>query len=244
MSASGQNMNCETYREAIAADPSASFEGADHAASCDSCSAFTAEMQALDAKIAKALAFDTPDLAMPDLPPIEDDNIVSLPVQSRNRAPTWLAIAASFAIAAIIGVQFIEEPSQFDSLSDEILAHIDHEPQALLVTDVEVSNDRLSSVVHSGIGTLDRNVGLITYAKTCPINGKDIPHLVIQGEKGPVTLLLMPDEMVDMAELIEGDNVNGVILPVGDGSIAIIGERDEDLALIEERVIESVEWRL
>ena len=71
-----------------------------------------------------------------------------------------------------------------------------------------------------------------------------MPHLVIQGEKGPVTLLLMPDEKIDMAELIEGDNVNGVILPVGDGSIAIIGERDEDLALIEERVIDSVEWSI
>ena len=243
MSASGQNMNCETYREAIAADPSATFEGADHAGTCEACAAFTAEMQALDAKIAKALAFDTPDLAMPDLPPIEDDNVVSLPVRSRNRAPSWIAIAASFAIAAIIGVQFIEEPSQFDSLSDEILAHLEHEPEAFVVTDVPVPEARLSDVMHSGVGTLDRNVGLITYAQTCPINGK-IPHLVIQGEKGPVTLLLMPDEKIDTAELIEGDNVNGVILPVGDGSIAIIGERDEDLALIDDRVIDSVEWSI
>ena len=36
--------------------------------------------------------------------------------------------------------------------------------------------------------------------KSCIINGKTIPHLVIQGKKGPITLLLMPDEMVTLAD--------------------------------------------
>ena len=49
MNASGNIMNCEDYREAIAADPSESFEGgAAHVAACESCSAYRAEMQALD----------------------------------------------------------------------------------------------------------------------------------------------------------------------------------------------------
>ena len=244
MSASGKMMNCDEFKQAIAADPSAAFEGADHAAGCQDCAAFQAEMQAFDARIARALAFDVPELKMPELPPIEDDNVVSLPVGRKSRAPTWLAIAASFALAAVIGTQFLSGPVVYESLAAEILAHLDHEPNALKITDKAVSDDRFSRVVNASVGTMDRNVGLISYAQSCVINGKTVPHLVMQGEHGPITLLLMPDEMVDMAQRIDGEGINGVILPVGEGSIAIIGEREENLTQIEQRVVDSVEWSI
>ena len=89
---------------------------------------------------------------------------------------------------------------------------------------------------------MKHDAGLITYAQTCVINGKKVPHLVIQGKNGPVTVLLMPDEMVDGAVEIEGESINGVILPVGNGSIAIVGEDGERLDKIQESVMHSVTW--
>ena len=89
---------------------------------------------------------------------------------------------------------------------------------------------------------MNHDAGLITYAQTCVINGKKIPHLVVQGERGPVTILLLPDEMIDAATQIEGESINGILLPVGSGSIAIIGERDERLDAIQENVVNSVTW--
>ena len=248
MSASGMTMNCEDFKKAIAAEPQATFEGgAEHVAACESCASFMAEMQALDARIAGALAIDVPELKLPVLPDIENDNVVSPPFGRKGRitVPAWIGIAASLAMAAFIGFQMTgTRPGGEYSLADEILAHIDHEPGALQVTNVAVSEERLSRVVNPSVGTMDRDVGLVTYAQSCVINGKTIPHLVIQGEKGPVTLLLMPDEMIDSAMIIDGESVNGVILPVGNGSIAIVGERDEALAEIEKRVIDSVEWSI
>ena len=129
-------------------------------------------------------------------------------------------------------------------LSEEVLAHFDHEPRALEVTNVAVSDEQFYSVVNPTIGTMDRNVGLVTYANSCIINGNTIPHLVIQGEKVPITLLLMPDEMIEGTMTLDGNGVNGVILPMGDGSIAIIGEQDEPLKGIEQRIIDSVEWSI
>ena len=110
MIASGKIMNCDNYREAIAADPSESFEGgAAHAAVCESCSAYRAELQALDLTIARALAIDVPELTIPDLPPTgeEDGNVVKPPVRlvSKITTPAWIGLAASFALAAGIGVQ-------------------------------------------------------------------------------------------------------------------------------------------
>jgi len=242
-------MKCEEYREAVAADPSASFEGGlEHSANCESCSAFAAEMQAFDARIAAALNIDTPNLQMPELPEIEDDNVVDLPFgrKSAMTTPTWLAIAATVILAVFVGFRAVDGIYTPDglSLADEVLAHLDHEPGALVVTNVAVSNDQLSKVMQRSSGTIDPNVGLVSYATSCMINGKLVPHLVLQGKKGPITLLLMPEEMIDGATTLDGKGVNGVILPMGDGSIAIIGERDEPLTELEERIINSVEWTI
>ena len=248
MTVSGKMMNCEDYKEALAGDPSASIDGGDlHLAACESCAAFTAEMQAFDAKIAKALAIDVPDLRIPELPEIEDDNVTSLPFRTRQTfsAPAWIGIAATVVLAAFIGVRMIDfDPGNGLTLSEEVLAHVDHEPGALRVTNVAVSDERFLSVVNPSVGTMDRNVGLVTYAQNCIINGKTIPHLVIQGEKGPITLLLMPEEMIDGAITLDGKGVNGVIIPMGNGSIAIIAERDEPLGEIEQRILDSVEWSI
>ena len=248
MTTSKETVNCEDYKEALATDPSASFDGgAEHVAGCESCAAFKVDMQALEAKIAKALAIDVPELVLPELTDIDDDKVVQLPrkgIQTFS-LPMWIGIAATVVIAAFVGVRMIDlDTGNGLTLSEEVLAHVDHEPGALRVTNVAVSDEQFSSVVNPSVGTMDRNAGLVTYASSCTINGRTIPHLVIQGEKGPITLLLMPEEMIDAAMTLDGRGVSGVIIPMGDGSIAIIGERDEPLDEIERRIIESVEWSI
>lgn len=241
-------MNCEDYKESLATDPTSSVEGgAEHVAACASCAEYTTEMQAFNDRISKALAINVPDLQIPELPEIEEDNVSNLPFAGKKKfaAPTWIAIAATVVLAAFVGVRIINTGYLNSvTLADQVLAHLDHEPGALQVTNVAVSDAQFAQVVNPSIGTMNRNVGLVSYARSCVINGKTIPHLVIQGEKGPITLLLMPEEMVDGAMTVNGKGVNGVILPVGNGSIAIIGERDEPLTELEQRIINSVEWSI
>lgn len=247
MNASRTNMSCEEFKKAVAADPFASFEGgAGHILACEECAEYAAAMQALDARILQALRIDTPNLKMPELPPITDDNVTHLPFGGRGRLapPKWIALAASVVLAALVGVQFIGgDPGAGLSLAKEVLAHVDHEPMALRPDNPLVSDATYTKVV-SPVGTIDRGVGLVTYARTCVVNGNEIPHLVIRGENGPITLLLMPDEMIDGAVSLDGDGVSGVILPVGTGSIALIGERGEDLEKVQQRVLESVAWSI
>jgi hypothetical protein len=233
-------MNCEQYREAIAADPS--FDGgAGHLTECAACQAYRNEMQALDQTISRALELDVPQLQMPDLPAVEADNVIVL-AKRKWASRTGLALAATVVLAAFIGFRFVSSGIEYESLADEVLAHLDHEPAALRITDVAVTDERLTSVVPASVATVDRSAGLITYAQSCKIGGREVPHLVIQGERGPVTILLMPEEMVDAPQSLAGENVNGVILPVGDGSIAIIGASDERLDRIEAQVLKSVSW--
>lgn len=232
-------MNCEQYRQEVATDPS--FDGgASHLRECTACQAYRDEMQALDRKIGRALAIEVPEPRVPELPDIDTGNVV--PLRRRITAPAWLAIAATVVVAALLGIRMLGSGAEHYSLGDEILAHLDHEPYALRVTDQPVSDSRLASVVPANVAKMDHSAGLITYAQSCVINGRDVPHLVIQGVRGPVTILLMPEERISEAQELMGDNINGVILPVGNGSIAIIGESDEPLERLQEEIVRSAAW--
>ena len=231
---------CEEYREAIAAEPS--FDGgAAHLSQCASCQTFRVEMLALDLQISSALAISVPELKLPELSEIDTSKVTALPLR-RFAQPAWLAVAATVTLAAFIGFGMLGSDVSNATLAEQILVHIDHEPGAFRVVDEAVTDKRLARVVPASIGSIDHSVGLITYAQSCRINGREVPHLVIQGKFGPITILLMPEEKISGAQTIEGENVHGIILPVGDGSIAIIGADGERLEQIEEQVKNSVTW--
>ncbi len=234
-------MNCEDYRQAIAAEPS--YDGGEaHLSACVECRAFRDEMRALNQNLGRALAIDVPDLRMPELPQIDTADVVPLAGHRRFTMPSWIAVAAMLVLAAFVGFRMVGSNVTYPSLADEIVAHLDHEPRALRVTDKPVDDRRLAKVVPANVAKMNHDAGLITYAHTCVIHGKKIPHLVIQGERGPVTILLLPEEMIESAVQIHGDSINGVILPVGSGSVAIIGERDEALEAIQQNIVNSVTW--
>ncbi|MDZ7645209.1 MAG: DUF3379 family protein [Woeseiaceae bacterium] len=246
MSEQTTDMNCTDYREAIAADPSGSFDGGrEHAATCAECRAVGDGYRAFDNRIRDALEISVPELRLPDLPKPATGagSVVDLAPRLRLRTPAWFGIAAGLALAAFVGLQAVRPDTSDLSLAEQVIAHLDHEEESRVVTDVAVPERTLNSVVGNDVAEMDAGIGLITYARTCIINGKAIPHLVIQGEKGPVTLLLLPDEPVERATPLEGASINGIILPVGSGSIAIVGERDEPLDKIEDRVVNSVKWK-
>lgn len=200
------------------------------------------KLQALDLKIAKALQIDVPELRMPELPDIDETKVTSLPVRKRFLKPVWFAIAATVILATSISLRNSSMFQSYDSLAEEVLAHLDHEPGALRITDVAVSDEQFARAVPASLATFERGTSLITYARPCIINGNSVPHLVIQGEYGPVTILLMPEEHVSEATPIDGVSVKGVILPVGKGSVAIIGDREEQLEPIQKNVVNSVAW--
>ena len=235
-------MKCEEYKLAIGADPG--FDGgAGHLSECAGCQTYRNEMQALDRKIGRALALDVPELVLPEMPDVDAADVVTLADRRRLLPPAWLSIAATVLLAVVLGTRFSgHEDMVYESLADEVLAHVSHIPSALQVTDVTVTDAHLYEVVPANIAQLDRSAGLITFAETCVIKGNSVPHLVIQGERGPVTIVLMPNEMVDEAVSLNDEHSQGVILPVGGGSIAIIGARGESLEKIEQQILQSVMW--
>jgi hypothetical protein len=241
MSQTTTTMKCTDYQEALTADPGFHDESG-HAESCVDCQVYRAEILLLNEKIATAMEITAPDLIIPMLPDIETENVVSLSQRRAMSKPAWFAVAASVLIAAFLGIQMVGPGDSYGTLQEQVLAHVDHEPSALLPSVSPVSDRQLSRAVPIALAIMNREVGLITYAQSCSINGKEVPHLVIQGERGPITILLMPHESVAEAMMLDGVNIKGIILPVGDGSIAIITDREEQLDKVMESVLDSVVW--
>lgn len=238
-----KHMHCEEYRNALTADPGFEDESR-HADSCVACREYSAGILALDANIALAMTISVPQLRMPELPNLDIADVVSLPGRRLLTRPVWFGMAATVLLAAVIGFRLMG-PGMGETdgtLQEQVLAHVDHEPDALLPSSTPVSDRRLADAVPENIAMMNRDIGLITFAAFCTINGKDVPHLVIQGERGPITILLMPHEKVAAATPLDGVNIHGVILPVGDGSIAIIGDREESLENVQQKVLNSVVW--
>lgn len=245
-------MKCDEYREAITAEPSGQIaELGTHASNCTACRRFRRGIQAFDALIAAALAIDVPPMRIPELPRVYLTATAGIgdvrPAWSgRIRTPSWIAFAAALAVAAVLVTRFLTPELASPSLAAQVIAHMDHEQHSRQVTSVEVSREALGGVLDAQVLTMDAGGSLVTYARHCVINNKTVPHLVIQGAQGPITLILLPQEAVDSAILLSTESSHGVIVPVGSGSIAIIGERAEQLREIDEigkRLEQTVTWR-
>lgn len=246
-------MQCDDYRERIAADPSSSFDGGSHhAAECLACGKFRDEIRVLDERIAAALSIAVPALNLPELPAVmagRTGSVVDLHSSrpaKRLALPAWIGIAAALAAVAFLATRVLAPDLVAPSLAEQVIAHMDHEQSSRQVTSVAVPEQVLGRVIDDNVATMETGRELVTYAMSCVINGKTVPHLVIQGANGPVTLILMAEEQIDGAIPLSGNNVHGVIVPVGSGSVAIIGERAEQLNEIDEigrRLVETVTWK-
>lgn len=233
-------MNCEEYRQAISAEPR--FDGgAGHIAGCDPCREYRNEIIALDARIARALAIEVPPIEMPELQDVDTSTVTRIG-HRRLPAPAWFAMAATLVIGMFLGARLFDGVGVDATLPEQILAHLPHESFAVKVSDEPVPAGRLRAVVAANVARFDSGSALITYAQTCEINGRDVPHLVMQGENGPVVIILMPEEKVSAALPFGDGDVQGVILPVGDGSIAIVGGAGESFDDVERTVLNSVTW--
>ena len=133
----------------------------------------------------------------------------------------------------------IELPGQTEAAQEQTMAPARRSWQP---TDNPVARDVLDAVLKDGDIEVRQNFGLISYARTCNIRGHDVPHLMIQGERGPVMLLIMREEKIDHAIPLRADGYEGLILPVGDGSIAVVGREGEALEPLTEQITRSVDW--
>lgn len=227
-------MDCLEFRRLAGADPQHPDAAVlEHAAGCPRCAGYLRQTLELDRHILAALSVP--------VPPVEGrakGAAASVPGLDRRR---WYALAASIVAGVLVGsLLWVGGPR--NSLAQDVLAHMDHEPEALVVTTTPADDAVLGRVLERGRIRLRPEVGTVSYANSCRFRGRTVPHLVVQTDGGPVTVMVLRNEPLDARVRFAEERFTGTIVPAGPGSIAVIGTGDADLEQITERVLAAVDW--
>jgi hypothetical protein len=94
---------------------------------------------------------------------------------------------------------------------------------------------------------LRSDAGMVSYAQSCLFRGHRVPHLVVQTDMGPVTVMVLVHESVSKPTRFDEEGYRGVILPVaGHGSVAVLAkDQSGTLASVENvaaRVRSAIVW--
>jgi len=226
-------VDCLEFRRLAGADPQHPAAAMlEHAAGCPRCTGYLRQTQELDRHILAALSVP--------VPPRHAGRATGSAVPGLDRR-RWYALAASIVAGVLVGsLLWVGGPR--NSLAQDVLAHMDHEPEALVVTTSPADEAVLGRVLERGGIRLRPEVGTVSYANSCRFRGRTVPHLVVQTDGGPVTVMVLRNEPVDAPVRFAEERFAGTIVPAGPGSIAVIGTGDADLEQITARVLAAVDW--
>jgi len=207
-------LECKHARLAIGGAPQElSAEVAQHVATCPQCARFREETLAMEGRLKAAL----------ELPLHRFRN----PAQISKAAPRRFALAASVVIALLVGAGawlFRPQPT----LAGEVVEHVKHEPGSWQVHE-PVPPEALSAVLAKAGVRYDMRFP-VTYASPCPFRGHIVPHLVVQTDRGPLTVMVLAHIKTDATKQVtfsEGE-YHGVVLPAGPGSIAVLAPKGQE----------------
>ena len=80
-------------------------------------------------------------------------------------------------------------------------------------------------------------------AKPCEIlPAYESAHLALEGRQGAVSVIVINNSPVDVEFSIRAERFIGIIVPMGQGNMVLVGEKDKDLYQFTSMLSENVEW--
>lgn len=222
-------MNCIEYRRTLLAGGAESAPMRAHRLSCDSCSAYGAEHGALEAALKRALDVEAPSALADRLLA----NIASSARGAQRPEPTrrrFLALAAG--VVAVAGVGAHLWANRDDPLALACIQFVMKE-EAKSIMMGAIPRTEAARVIASVV-SIERleAIGQIKHIGPCPFNGGTAYHIVLAVPQDKVTLLVMPDAKLPTRGSALYDGLYATVMPIGEGSIGIVGERKAVVASI------------
>lgn len=266
-------MNCIDFRRHYTIEPrSPDAELASHRGTCAACARFAGQMDSFEEQLRQAMAVEPP-ASMADriwrriereagpaaqveferhlgqalrveIPEGLEKRILRRQAMERERSRRrWhLSLAAAAGLLAAVGLFTTLRPP-VGGLGNDLIAHVDHEPQALM-SRLQVDRSRLEAMLGTLGVQIGEDIGQVTYAGLCEIRRTLGAHLVLAGRHGPITVLILPAEPVDLSQRFAGRYYTGIIIPRVRGSMAVLGHPDEALEPVVDRLERGLRWTL
>ncbi|HET7842931.1 MAG TPA: DUF3379 family protein [Xanthomonadales bacterium] len=231
-------MNCIDYRRQLAAVPDALDASAlAHEAECPRCTQARGEAQQFEAALRGALAVPVPD-SLADRILLHQTTEARRARGVRRRAVAW-RVAAVLALAVAGGlfwrVQQVNQP-----LPDIAVAHLSHEPYAL-ASRAQVPLAQVRTMFAARGVPLPGDPGEVDYLNLCPLGRDAAVHMVVQTDRGPVTVYYVVGRHVPARAVWQRNGVVGRSVPMADGTLVLLADHDDRFDALESRWARALE---
>lgn len=247
-------MNCLEFRRISLSEPGNRTEDyVAHRAECEDCARYADGVNALDRKIGDALRVPVPqDLATR----IKLRQVIRDEQVSGKIRPWQYAAAASLflviALSGVFGYRIYATNQYVDRLSIAAVDHTMVERQGNHFVAPHVAQpmqqQRFKQVLAAFGGKVMDDalveLGPIVHVQVCALAHIQAPvaHFLIQGDAGMITVYYVMGRKLSKQEDFTKGEFKGVLIPVGRGNMAIIGDPAENLEPVAEQLERTVIW--
>ena len=229
-------MDCLEFRRLIGSEPRLTDPAArEHLDACPGCRDAYGRAQALEARIASALAVAVPE-------GLADRVLLAQLTGERQRRAKgfrygWIALAAAAALVVAIGFVVVRRESVGTSLPDLVIAHVDgHERDALKLRAPVPPVDVDRAFADRGIALKSVPDG-ISYVHKCPVGGYPTVHMVMPVDDEPVGVVYVTRYRAPGVTNFERGGWEGREVPIAEGTLVMVGPSASGFDRIEH------EWR-
>lgn len=150
-------------------------------------------------------------------------------------------LVVSFSMALWLGPTNLEKISANDVVA-HVLHHVEEDPTLMTAFKAPTDQQDLQKLFLAVGASLNEPIDQMSYAGECIVKGQKGLHVVMQGEQGPVTVIVLPGQQLDSMIAFESSGFQGELLPVKGGVVAIIGNSMEQLSEAHMRFFKSVKF--
>lgn len=220
---------CLEFRRRVGAEPFAADAAIEaHRRECAACARHQDELRAMDAEIRRALEVNPPPRGE------------AAPVPKGAARSRFLAVAASLVMGIAVAILVLVAAPRA-AIAREVVAHVQHEPGAMQAAG-SLTPEAIDAVLGPAGIRLESGAGTVSFAARCVVDGRVVPHLVVQTPQGPATVMVLSHRTVRRAMHFDEQGYSGVVLPAPRGSIAVVGQGVSDLDAIARQVFDAVDF--
>ena len=247
-------MNCLEFRRLSLSEPRTRAQDyLAHRAECEDCARYADSVNAIDEKIRDALSVPVPE----DLSTRIKLRQVMQDEQGSKRVRPWqYAVAASvfvvIALSGMFGYQLYAKNQYIERLSIAAVDHTRMERQgnhfAAPHFAPHLQQQRFKQVLASFGGKVMEDgltdLGPIVHVQVCALANVQNPvaHFLIRGEAGLITVYYVMGQKLPSQENFSSGSFKGMLVPVGQGNMAIIGDPEENLGPVAKKLEQTVIW--
>lgn len=174
------------------------------------------------------------------------------PDQATRTPPPWRQIAMAASVAFLLGMstRWISLPAPQPaslSLAQVAMNHVYEEAPFIEGINEQVNLHNINAKMEKYGATLSNATGLtVTYVNHCAFYQGPALHMVLEGDKGPVTLFLVPKHVpltLQQGQFDDG-TLQGQIVPLKGANLVLIGNMQESLAPVATVLQSRLHWAI